>query len=76
MLVYSSMDLIPIGYTDSHFQSDRDSRSVLQWSFSLWEAKLLYEEVSSKHVLMILPWKLNMLQLVRPLKSQFGFMSS
>ncbi|XP_075091781.1 secreted RxLR effector protein 161-like [Nicotiana tabacum] len=26
MLVYHSGDLVPIGYTDSDFQSDRDSR--------------------------------------------------
>jgi len=26
MLVYSGRDLIPIGYTDSDFQSDKDSR--------------------------------------------------
>ena len=26
MLVYSSGDLNPIGYTDSNFQSDKDSR--------------------------------------------------
>ena len=26
MLVYSSGDLNPIGYTDSYFQSDKDSR--------------------------------------------------
>ena len=26
MLVYSRQDLIPLGYTDSDFQSDRDSR--------------------------------------------------
>ena len=26
MLVYSEQDLIPLGYTDSDFQADRDSR--------------------------------------------------
>ena len=36
MLVYSSKDLIPIGYTNSNFQSDKDThKSTSGYVFTL-----------------------------------------
>ena len=37
MLVYSGGDLNPIGYTDSDFQSDKDSRHLGQYSLLVVE---------------------------------------
>ena len=50
MLVYCGGDLIPIGYTDSNFQTYRDSRKSTSKANSLWEVESLYGEVSSNLV--------------------------
>ncbi|KAL6312719.1 hypothetical protein AAG906_025806 [Vitis piasezkii] len=44
MLVYSGRELIPIGYTDSDFQSDRDSRSLLG-RFTLGGGAIIWRSV-------------------------------
>ena len=46
MLVYSSRDLIPIGYTDSDFQSDRDSRKSTSGAvFTLGSGAIIWRSI-------------------------------
>ena len=46
MLVYSRQDLIPLGYTDSDFQSDRDSRkSTSESVFTLGGGAIVWMSV-------------------------------
>ncbi|XP_073298530.1 secreted RxLR effector protein 161-like [Primulina huaijiensis] len=46
MLVYSIGDLIPIGYTDSDFQSDRDSRKTISGAvFTLGNGAIIWRSV-------------------------------
>ena len=47
MLVYSGGDLNPIGYTDSDFHSDRDSRKSTSGQCLLLVVELLSGEVSN-----------------------------
>ncbi|KAK4848667.1 hypothetical protein QYF36_015851 [Acer negundo] len=58
MLVYSGGDLVPVGYTDSDFQSDSDSRKSTSGAVFTMEEEQLYGGVSSNLVLLIPPWKL------------------
>ena len=52
MLVYSSEDLTPLGYMDSDFQSDRDSKKSTSRSVLLLEEASLYEGASNNLVLL------------------------
>ena len=61
MLVYSRGDLTLVGYTDSDFQSDVDSRkSTSGVVFTIGEEQS-YGGVSSNLVMLTPPWKLSML---------------
>ena len=51
MLVYSGQDLIPLGYTDSNFQSDRDSRKSTSGSvFTLGGGAIVWRSVKQSCV--------------------------
>ena len=46
MLVYSGQDLVPIGYADSDFQSDQDSRKSTSGSvFTLGGGVVVWKSV-------------------------------
>ena len=55
MLVIHSDELVPIGYTDSDFQSDMDSRKSTLENVFILEVEPLFGEASCKYVLLILP---------------------
>ncbi|XP_070032554.1 secreted RxLR effector protein 161-like [Nicotiana tomentosiformis] len=51
MLVYHSGDLVPIGYTDSDFQSDRDSRkSISEYVFTLGGGAISWRSIKQSCV--------------------------
>ena len=50
MLVYSGGDLNPIGYTDSDFQSDKDSRKLTSGSVFTFGGELLPEKMFTGHL--------------------------
>ena len=59
MLVYSGGDLNPIGYTDSDFQSDKDSRKSTSGSiFTLGGGTVVWRCIKQS-TLSIQPWKPN-----------------
>ena len=60
MLIYFGKDLTPIRYEDYDFQLDPDFKSQHLVMFSLKAEELLFKGVSSKVVLLVLLWKLNM----------------
>ncbi|KAK0593865.1 hypothetical protein LWI29_000530 [Acer saccharum] len=76
MLLYSGGHLIPVGYTDSDFQSDSDSRKSTSGAVLLLEEEQSYGGVSSNLVLLIPPWKLSMLLHARLQKRLFGSTNS
>ena len=50
MLVYSGEDLTPIGYTDSYFQSDKDSRKSTSGSvFTLGGGAIVWRSVKQSY---------------------------
>jgi len=55
MLVYHSDELVPIGYTNSDFQFDMDSRKSTLENVFILEVEPLFGEASCKYVLLILP---------------------
>jgi len=55
MLVYHSDELVPIGYTNSDFQFDLDSRKSTLENVFILEVEPLFGESSCKYVLLILP---------------------
>ena len=60
MLVYSKLDLMLVGYTDSDFQSDPDSRKSTSGSmFTLNGGAIIWRSVKNLAFL-TLPWKPNM----------------
>ena len=60
MLVYSSGSLETVGYTDSDFQGDIDSKKSTSRYVLLLMVEPFVGEVSNKHVWLILLLKLNM----------------
>ena len=76
MLVYHGDELALIVYSGSDFQSDEDLRNPPLDMFLHWMKQLLVGGVSSNHVLMIKLWKLNMWQLQRQLRKQYGLGNS
>ena len=51
MLVYSGGDLNPIGYTDSDFQSDRDSRKSTSGSvFTLGGGAIVWRSIKQSSI--------------------------
>ena len=52
MLVYSGGDLNPIGYTDSDFQSDRDSRKSTSGSvFTLGGGAIVWRRIKQSSIM-------------------------
>ena len=65
LLVYRCKDLIPIGYTNSDFQSDLDfKKSTLGCVFTLGGGAISWRSVKQSYIA-TQPWKLNMLLLVK-----------
>ena len=49
MLVYKSSDLLPLGYTDSDFQTDKDKRkSTSGYVFTLGGGAVIWRSVKQK----------------------------
>ena len=75
MLIYRSEDLIPIGYTDSDFQSDLDFRkSTSGCVLTLGGGAISWRSV--KQSCIVDSMKLNMLLLVRRQRKLFGSRNS
>ena len=65
ILVFRSEDLIPIGYTDSAFQSDPDFRkSTSRYVFTLGGGAISWRSIKQS-VLQTPSWRQNMLLLVK-----------
>ncbi|KAA0066946.1 gag/pol protein [Cucumis melo var. makuwa] len=72
MLVYGAKDLILIGYTNSDFQTDKDSRKSTSKLVFTMNGGVWYDVASSKDALQNPPRRLKMSVLVKQRKKQFG----
>ena len=76
MLAYYGKDLIPIGYTDSDFQSDKDPHNLHLDQYLLLVVEPEFGEELNNLVLLIKLWKLSILLLVKQQSKQFYSVSS
>ena len=72
MLVYSSGSLETIGFTDSNFQGDVDSKNPPLDMCLPYLGEPFVGGVSNKHVLLTPPLKLNMWLLLKLLRKMYG----